>query len=196
MLVDAAVDDIASVPIERGLEEASFATECLVDTRCLQPGGQLQVSHRCGVVSVLTKTSHRSDDDLIKFNYPWTSHPTSVAIAKQRRNLELLMSYASWANPIEAHFGPLRQFVIANSDYRDDPALTRAIRKYVRWRNAHTSSARPAPSVAPAQLGRSGATQGTPAASSNGVTRSQHHAPCHAPWTRTIGFTTLYLARA
>ena len=24
-------------------------------------------------------------------------------------------TYASWANPIEAHFGPLRQFVIANS---------------------------------------------------------------------------------
>jgi hypothetical protein len=31
-------------------------------------------------------------------------------------------TYASWANPIEAHFGPLRQFVIANSDYPDHPA--------------------------------------------------------------------------
>jgi DDE superfamily endonuclease len=47
-------------------------------------------------------------------------------------------TYGSWANPIEAHFGPLRQFVIANSDHVDHPALARAIRKYVRWRNTHT----------------------------------------------------------
>ncbi len=26
-------------------------------------------------------------------------------------------TYASWANPIEAHFGPLRQFTIANSNH-------------------------------------------------------------------------------
>ena len=45
---------------------------------------------------------------------------------------------ASWANPIEAHFGPLRQFVIANSDHPDHRALGRAIRSYLRWRNTHT----------------------------------------------------------
>ena len=45
-------------------------------------------------------------------------------------NVELVFTptYASWANPIEAHFGPLRQFVIANSDHADHPALARAIR--------------------------------------------------------------------
>jgi transposase len=55
-------------------------------------------------------------------------------------NVELVFTptYASWANPIEAHFGPLRQFVVANSDHRDHPALARAIRNYVHWRNAHT----------------------------------------------------------
>jgi transposase len=47
-------------------------------------------------------------------------------------------TYGSWANPIEAHFGPLRQFVIANSDHRNHPALGRALRKYLRWRNTHT----------------------------------------------------------
>jgi DDE superfamily endonuclease len=47
-------------------------------------------------------------------------------------------TYGSWANPIEAHFGPLRQFVIANSDHADHSALGRAIRKYLRWRNSHT----------------------------------------------------------
>jgi len=47
-------------------------------------------------------------------------------------------TYASWANPIEAHFGPLRQFAIANSDYPDHRALAKAIRSYLRWRNTHT----------------------------------------------------------
>jgi transposase len=51
-------------------------------------------------------------------------------------------TYASWANPIEAHFGPLRQFVLANSDHPDHPALGRALRKYLRWRNAHTRDPR------------------------------------------------------
>ena len=58
----------------------------------------------------------------------------------EANNVELVFTptYASWANPIEAHFGPLRQFVIANSDHRDHPALARAIRSYLRWRNTHT----------------------------------------------------------
>jgi transposase len=47
-------------------------------------------------------------------------------------------TYGSWANPIEAHFGPLRQFAIANSDHQDHQALARAIRKYLQWRNTHT----------------------------------------------------------
>ena len=62
----------------------------------------------------------------------------------EANNVELLFTptYASWANPIEAHFGPLRQFVIANSDYPDHPALGRAIRAYLRWRNTHTRDPR------------------------------------------------------
>ena len=47
-------------------------------------------------------------------------------------------TYTSWANPIEAHFRPLREFVIANSDYADHQALFRAIHGYLRWRNTHT----------------------------------------------------------
>ena len=54
--------------------------------------------------------------------------------------VELLFTptYASWANPIEAHFGPLRQFVLATSDHADHRALGHALRRYLRWRNAHT----------------------------------------------------------
>ncbi|GAA4235555.1 hypothetical protein FHR32_007724 [Streptosporangium album] len=32
---------------------------------------------------------------------------------------------ASWANPVEAHFGPLRQFILANSDGAAAPSPTR-----------------------------------------------------------------------
>jgi transposase len=58
--------------------------------------------------------------------------------------VELLFTptYASWANPIEAHFGPLRQFALATSDYPDHPALSRAIRRYLTWRNSHTRDPR------------------------------------------------------
>lgn len=47
-------------------------------------------------------------------------------------------TYASWANPIEAHFGPLRTFVIAGSDYPNHVVLTRRLHAYLRWRNANT----------------------------------------------------------
>jgi hypothetical protein len=46
-------------------------------------------------------------------------------------------TYASWANPIEAHFGPLRQFTIANSNYPNHTVQTRALHAYLRWRNAN-----------------------------------------------------------
>jgi hypothetical protein len=46
-------------------------------------------------------------------------------------------TYASWANPIEAHFGPLRQFTIANSNHRNHTVQTRALHAYLRWRNTN-----------------------------------------------------------
>ncbi len=41
---------------------------------------------------------------------------------------------ASWA---EAHFGPLRQFTIANSDHPNHTVQNRALRAYLQWRNAN-----------------------------------------------------------
>ena len=57
----------------------------------------------------------------------------------KRENVELCLTptNASWANPIEAHFGPLRTFVMGNSDYPNHPALARRLQAYLRWRNAH-----------------------------------------------------------
>jgi transposase len=44
---------------------------------------------------------------------------------------------ASWADPIEAHFGPLRQFTLANSHHPNHTVQTRALHAYLRWRNTH-----------------------------------------------------------
>jgi hypothetical protein len=45
---------------------------------------------------------------------------------------------ASWADPIEAHFGPLRQFTLAHSQHPNH--TVQAIHDYLRWRNAHAST--------------------------------------------------------
>jgi hypothetical protein len=44
---------------------------------------------------------------------------------------------ASWADPIEPQFGPLRCFVIGNSDHPNHVVLARDIQAFLRWRNTH-----------------------------------------------------------
>jgi transposase len=44
---------------------------------------------------------------------------------------------ASWANPIEAQFGPLRGFVLGDSDHPNHTVLARKLQAYLRWRNAN-----------------------------------------------------------
>ena len=58
---------------------------------------------------------------------------------RPRHKVELCFTptYASWANPIEAHFGPLRDFVLNNSNHPNHVVLTRALHAYLRWRNAN-----------------------------------------------------------
>lgn len=69
-----------------------------------------------------------------------------------RNDVELCFTptYSSWANPIEAHFGPLRAFVLANSDHPNHPVLARRLHAYLRWRNANAR----APEVLAAQRKR------------------------------------------
>ena len=57
--------------------------------------------------------------------------------ARNKVELCFTPTYASWANPIDAHFGPLRQFTIANSHHRNHSVQTRALHAYLRWRNAN-----------------------------------------------------------
>jgi len=49
----------------------------------------------------------------------------------------LTPTYASWANPIEAQFGPLRTFVMGASNHPNHPVLARRLQAYLRWRNAN-----------------------------------------------------------
>lgn len=44
-------------------------------------------------------------------------------------------TYASSANPIEAHSGPLRQCTLANSHHPNHTVQARALHAYIRWRN-------------------------------------------------------------
>jgi transposase len=57
----------------------------------------------------------------------------------ERNRVELCFTptYTSWANPIEAHFGPLREFVLNNSYHPNHVVLTRRLHAYLRWRNAN-----------------------------------------------------------
>ena len=42
---------------------------------------------------------------------------------------------ASWANPIEAQFGPVRSFVLGDSNYPNHTVLARKLQGYLHWRN-------------------------------------------------------------
>jgi transposase len=59
----------------------------------------------------------------------------------ERHNVELCFTptYSSWANPIECHFGPLRDFVLNNSDHPNHVVLTARLHAYLAWRNEHAS---------------------------------------------------------
>ncbi|MEU3743268.1 transposase [Streptomyces sp. NPDC032198] len=57
--------------------------------------------------------------------------------ARNKVELCFTPTNASWANPIEAHFGPLRQFILANSNHPNHTVQTAELHRYLRWRNAN-----------------------------------------------------------
>ena len=65
--------------------------------------------------------------------------------AAHKVELCLTPTNASWADLIEAEFGPLRMFTMADSDYPNHIVLARDLHAYLRWRNANadTSTRRP-----------------------------------------------------
>jgi len=80
-----------------------------------------------------------------------------------KNNVELCFSptYSSWANPIECHFGPLRDFVLNNSDHPNHTVLTGLLHAYLAERQCQrpgharpaATRAGPASLRAPASLG-------------------------------------------
>ncbi|NJC13030.1 hypothetical protein F4558_002856 [Micromonospora profundi] len=60
-----------------------------------------------------------------------------MGAARKKVELCFTPTYASWANPIEAQFGPLRTFVIAGSNHPNHTVLTRRLQTYLRWRNTN-----------------------------------------------------------
>jgi transposase len=57
----------------------------------------------------------------------------------RQHNVELCFTptNASWANPIEAQFGPIRTFVMGGSDHPNHTVLARKLQEHLRWRNAN-----------------------------------------------------------
>ena len=57
--------------------------------------------------------------------------------SKNKVRLCFTPTSASWANPIEAQFGPLRTFVMGGSDHPNHHVLARRLQAYLAWRNAN-----------------------------------------------------------
>jgi transposase len=66
-----------------------------------------------------------------------TTGPIRSWATRNKVELCLTPTNASWANPIEAHFGPLRTFVMADSNHPNHTVLAHQMQAYLRWRNAN-----------------------------------------------------------
>ena len=56
---------------------------------------------------------------------------------RARNDFEGLPQTEPGRYPIEAHFGPLRTFVVAGSNHPNHTVATKAMHAYLRWRNAN-----------------------------------------------------------
>lgn len=59
----------------------------------------------------------------------------------RRNNIHLIWTptNASWLNPIECQFTPVKEFVIRNSNYRSHAELSRALQRYADYRNRYAA---------------------------------------------------------
>lgn len=62
---------------------------------------------------------------------------SNIRLWAAKNNVELCFTptYSSWANPIEAHFGPLREFVLNNSNHPNHVMLTHRLHQHSRRRS-------------------------------------------------------------
>jgi hypothetical protein len=93
------------------------------------------------LIALKSIRARRPDSDWIYVILDNLSAHKGKAIRRwaKRNNVELCFTptYSSWANPIEAHFGPLREFVLNNSNHPNHVVLTRRLHAHLRWRNTN-----------------------------------------------------------
>ncbi len=101
--------------------------------------------------------------------------------AKQNKvELCFTPTHALWVNPIEAHFGPLWQFTLANSNHRSHPAQTRALQPHPAVTNRQMRVA--ASAAGPIALGPQHAeTRQTRTLLANGAHRLEGTSPDRRP---------------
>ena len=63
--------------------------------------------------------------------------PIGTWAGKNKVHLCFTPTSASWANPIEAQFGPLRTFTMGGPDHPNHTVLARRLQDYLAWRNAN-----------------------------------------------------------
>jgi hypothetical protein len=75
---------------------------------------------------------------LIMDNFDPHTVPRVLKYARENNiSFVLTPTNASWLNPIESHFGPLRKFAISNCNPRDHREIGTNVRRYIAWRNRH-----------------------------------------------------------
>jgi len=81
----------------------------------------------------------RRRDDLCDLGQPVGPQKREDPDLCERHAVELCFTptYSSWANPIECQFGPLREFVLSNSDHPSHLVVAKKIHAFLRWRNAN-----------------------------------------------------------
>ena len=135
-------------------------------------------------------TGRRSDDDRIYvISDNLSAHKGStIRDWAHRNNVELCFTptYSSWANPIEAHSGPLREFVLNNPNHPNHIVLTRRLHAYLRWRNAKARPTPATPTSSPPNAANAPESEQTKA--THGA--EQPHKP-HDPRARTFVDTAL-----
>jgi len=93
------------------------------------------------LAALKTIRAARPDDDWVYVILDNLSAHKGIRIrdwaARHRVELCFTPTYSSWANPIEPHFGPLREFVLNNSNHPNHVVLTRRLQAHLRWRNAN-----------------------------------------------------------
>jgi transposase len=78
------------------------------------------------------------DDRIFLIQDNLSTHTTPAASAEARRlNIQFIPTptNASHLNPIECHFGEIKNLALTHSDYRDWATLGRAVQGAIRWRN-------------------------------------------------------------